>query len=436
MLSAQIENRKSLIKKRSEYNAESFCFGLMIFSFTFQFVTIIYQLFGGLSVIFTAAEIVLWGIGWLWISIEKKKFEKHIGIILPCILLFGMLCLKILIANGLDDSYYSPTKSLYQIFSLLYTLMLGCCVMQLSDKYKYLLLKYIYIMFILTVLPSYIYVLDFPDAIRNQVSKYGIIDFQYIYSVIPFIGLTISALRRGNIRRGMRALMSIMVIVNSGIILLSNFATAMIILLFTILIALISPKRISIRRIIIVALLVILFIFLLREQIAALLFKLADISFFGTVMKHRLQDIARFLQGVSVGYSFTARIKLMSYSFESFLKSPIFGASFGGTGFGTFGFHETWVTVLAYSGILGFVAIVLSIALFLRYVKKNSRSLYFHKLFLLMLLVYLLLSVLNPMMTKSPLMMCWTIMPMLGIFFKSKGGKRASLKSVRKVKYE
>ncbi len=126
----------------------------------------------------------------------------------------------------------------------------------------------------------------------------------------------------------------------------------------------------------------------------------------------------------------------MSYSFESFLKSPIFGASFDGTGFGTFGFHETWVTVLAYSGILGFVAIVLSIALFLRYVKKNSRSLYFHKLFLLMLLVYLLLSVLNPMMTKSPLMMCWTIMPMLGIFFKSKGGKRASLKSVRKVKYE
>ncbi len=144
------------------------------------------------------------------------------------------LAVKLIISGNFSNDYFAPSRALYQIYSLVYVLFWGLSFRLLSTKIKKKLLFGFYIVLTVTVIPSFFHVFRFKDAIRDGGPYYGIIDFQYIYSVIPLIGITIVTLFCGKIDKKLRLIMVFMVVLNVAVILVSNFVTAVMFICFTI----------------------------------------------------------------------------------------------------------------------------------------------------------------------------------------------------------
>ena len=242
-------------------------------------------------------------------------------------------------------------------------------------------------------------------------------DFQYIYAVIPLIGLTVIALLRGNVNKKMRVVMTFMVISNAGIVLISNFATAMVLMCLSIFLGLIFTKKMRFVYVVFTLVFIGILAILLRQPLAEIVTAIGNSSIFGDVMKRRLYDISKLLKGDGVGWSFTARIILMEGSWHSFLQNPILGISFDYSGRNVLGFHETWITLLGYGGIVGFVFVVITLINYYRYQNKCIKNTYFMNAYFSILLVVIILSFLNPIITKSNLMITVGIMPILSIYF-------------------
>lgn len=421
-MTSSISGYKTVLKKvrqsRIDFAEKLYAFATFM-SLIWQYCTVIYYpvLRSPVSSLVTVADLFVWAISWIYLTIEKKDLRKQIKVVLPAFVLFALLAVKLALANGYSNDYLSPSRSIYQIYSLIYALFWGLAMRLLSSQIKRKLLFYFYIALTITVIPSFFYVFQFKDAIRDENPCYGIIDFQYIYSVIPLVGITIVTLICGKADKRMRLVMLLMVLTNTAIILVSNFATAVMFICFTIFFSLLIAKKVKLKKLLIVSLILFLIILLFRNLIAEIFFALENSNMFSVVMQHRLHDIGNIFAGGDLGWSFLARINLMNYSWQAFLKNPIVGVSFDSTNI--LGFHDTWFTLLGYGGIVGFVLLSLSVVLYLRLITKKMESKYYAKAYLLMLLVVLLLSFFNPILSKSILMISLGIMPALSCFFET-----------------
>ncbi len=432
-MTSSISGYKTVLKKVRQSRidfAEKFYAFATFMSLIWQYCTVIYYPFvrSAISSFVTIADLLIWALAWVLLTIQKRDIKIQLKVVLPVIILFVLLLVKLVQAGSYSNDYFAPSRSIYQMYSLIYALFFGLAFRLLSDKTKRKLLFYFYIILTVTVLPSFVYVFIFKDAIRDEAPFYGIIDFQYIYSVIPLVGITIIILICGKLNKQLRLVMLLMVLTNTAIILVSNFATAMMFICFTVLLGLLIAKKVKLKKLLIAAIILLLAVILFRNLIAEIFFALERSNIFSVVMKHRLHDIGSIFSGEDFGWSFIARFNLMNYSWQAFLKNPIFGVSFDSANI--LGFHDTWFTLLGYSGIVGLVLVIITVALYLRLVTKQMENKYYAKSYLLMLSVVLLLSFFNPILSKSILMIALGIMPALSCYFepdtkieKSKRGK-------------
>lgn len=412
---------------KQQKSAERFYAFTAFMSLIWQYCTVIYYpiMRSPLATLVTALDLFLWGIAWLQLTISKHAFQRQFFIVCPALILFLFLVCKLIIAGNYSNAYCAPSRAVYQIYSLIYALLWGSAFRLLSQTNQKKIVLYFYLALAITVLPSYLYVYKFKDAIRNESPYYGIIDFQYIYSVIPLIGMTIVLLIRCKLSKELRFVMSFMVLSNIGIIIISNFATAMVFICMTVFFSLLLAKNINLKKMFGFIVVLLLVIFICRKGIGKIFFMLETNDMFSVVMQHRLHDIGKILYEGELGWSFIARFNLMFISLDTFIKNPIFGVSFDYGDAVVLGFHDTWVTLLGYGGLFALFLVASSIILFLKSIVKTIHNKYFIKLCLSMLLIVLCLSFFNPILTKSILMISLGIMPSLDCVYKSKRGNYA-----------
>lgn len=185
-----ISEHKAILKivrqNRIDFAEKLYAFATFM-SLIWQYCTVIYYpvLRSSISSLVTVADLLIWALACLNLAVEKKNIKRQIKIVLPAFILFMFLAVKLIISGNFSNDYFAPSRALYQIYSLVYVLFWGLSFRLLSTKIKKKLLFGFYIVLTVTVIPSFFHVFRFKDAIRDGGPYYGIIDFQYIYSVIP-----------------------------------------------------------------------------------------------------------------------------------------------------------------------------------------------------------------------------------------------------------
>lgn len=409
---------KNITHTLNKVNKLDFQYAIIIcISLVLQFGTIVYYSYmrSFLATIVAIVDLGMWGAFWIYYSNKKNILFNQLKIVLPIVLLAMIIAVRILFASGYEKEH-SPVRALYHMYSIVYAILIGCSAKTLPKVLQKKILFVFYLICFLTVLPSYFYVLFVSkDAIRDEAQLYGIIDFQYIYSVIPLIGITLSMLLHAKVKGRIKIVMWLMVISNTGIILLSNFATAIGMLLIAVFLAVIYRKKQSLGKFSIVIICFVGLIFLCRGLLVDLciwLSKQTDV--FSIVMIHRIQDIAQLLSGDGFGPAFSERIYLMNNSWNSFLRGPIFGVDYNGLrGYLDLGYHETWVTLLAYSGVVGLILVLTTFFLYFKVIRKRIKNKYFKNIYFLMLAPVFILSFFNPIFSKSVMLIPLLVMPMM-----------------------
>jgi hypothetical protein len=434
-----ISEHKAILKivrqNRIDFAEKLYAFATFM-SLIWQYCTVIYYpvLRSSISSLVTVADLLIWALACLNLAVEKKNIKRQIKIVLPAFILFMFLAVKLIISGNFSNDYFAPSRALYQIYSLVYVLFWGLSFRLLSTKIKKKLLFGFYIVLTVTVIPSFFHVFRFKDAIRDGGPYYGIIDFQYIYSVIPLIGITIVTLFCGKIDKKLRLIMVFMVVLNVAVILVSNFVTAVMFICFTIVFSFLIAKKVQFKKMLKVMVVVLLIGFIFRNLIAELFFALENSNAFSVVMQHRLHDIGNIFASGELGWSFMARIELMENSWHTFLQNPVFGVPFNKSGRDILGYHETWFTLLGYGGILGLILLSISVRAYLSFVTKYMGSKFYVKAYLMMLVVVFLLSFFNPILTKSILMIALGLMPTLDCLYVSNSHKEEEEKC-KKIKF-
>lgn len=412
-------------------------FAATVISILWQFCTIVSGIFS--SSVATFGILALWYASALWYMIDVKKLGGMVLMLLPGIAMFVLTLFQFLLSGEqIDlDGYWSPFKPVYLTYTMCHGIAFGCAVNSLRNELKIKLINYTMIILTVSALPSYYYVSIFSDAVRVGVSSLGmsglgLIGYSYIYSVIPLLGLMIVALKFGKCKGVSKMLIAICLIVNLGIILLSNFATALVITAATVFIGLVFTKRTTFFRFMLFACVVAGIVLLLRNQIGDLILKVAEADIFSETMKFRFHTIVNLLTGEDVSGSFITRLNLMGGSWESFLQYPIFGMPYGQINEDTLGFHETWLSLLAYSGVVGLFLTVLSFYVFFKRIVAKQGNSIFKNTYALMVLVVFGMSFLNPLIAKSNLMVLLAIMPLFSIMFaEERGNKEKCTRSTR-----
>ena len=145
-----ISEHKAILKivrqNRIDFAEKLYAFATFM-SLIWQYCTVIYYpvLRSPVSSLVTVADLFVWAISWIYLTIEKKDLRKQIKVVLPAFVLFALLAVKLALANGYSNDYLSPSRSIYQIYSLIYALFWGLAMRLLSSQIKRKLLFYFYI---------------------------------------------------------------------------------------------------------------------------------------------------------------------------------------------------------------------------------------------------------------------------------------------------
>ena len=137
-----ISEHKAILKivrqNRIDFAEKLYAFATFM-SLIWQYCTVIYYpvLRSPVSSLVTVADLFVWAISWIYLTIEKKDLRKQIKV--------ALLAVKLALANGYSNDYLSPSRSIYQIYSLIYALFWGLAMRLLSSQIKRKLLFYFYI---------------------------------------------------------------------------------------------------------------------------------------------------------------------------------------------------------------------------------------------------------------------------------------------------
>lgn len=380
---------------------------LTVFLFLGDFCPIYYNILPG----FIRVTIkVLWFCYTIYFLFKSNYKRKILLNLIPLLLLIFILCLKVIVSNNFTFDFWSPMGAVLDMYYLAYAIVFAYVMLSVSIESRKFLLKFYLIVFAISVLPSYFYVAQFPDAIRDQTGQIGLIDFNFIYVLLPISGLCLSLLRYSKNKK-IKIISTITLILSVGIVAVANYATALLLLVLLLLLLILLFKKMKAKSLILLFFLGCILVLLLRKPIAQLLFSFSKLSIFSGIMEYRLQDVARLLESGYVGSSFSARINLMRTSWNSFLSYPILGIPFSQFRQGTIGLHETWLSVLGYSGIIGIFVVLYAIFGVVRVVFSSIKSERMRQAYIIILFVMLILSFLNPVLSKTICVTVFGIIP-------------------------
>ena len=428
LVSRQIQTRTSVAKERCSASEKMFFIASAV-AVLWQFcppVNSINQYIGG---ILTPLTLIFWLASCLIFLLHKRKFGDIMKTALPVIILFAIVFIKFVDSGAKIDveEYWAPFKPVYITYTFAYGIAFGYSISLLSRKNKIRLLNFALIVLTLSPLPSYYYVLFVnSDAIRAPVLP-DVINFYYIYSVIALLGLMLVAIKFGKCRGIKKSLLLICLIVNCGIIVLANFATAFLMLAATLFIGLIFMRKLTVKKFLLIVGVGLLIVFIFRNAIADMIIRVSESDMFSEIMEYRLKAVADVLMGKSGGSSFENRFVLMNASWVSFLQYPILGLPYAAIERVTVGFHETWLSLMAYSGIFGLILTIWAfVNIFKKILSGGNKS--FKSAYYLMLIVLIAMSFLNPMIAKANMMVLFGIMPLLSVMFEKKADNKKSVR--------
>lgn len=402
---------------------ETLFFAATIISIVWQFCTLVNSLLS--SSLISMGVLCLWYVSAVWLLVEKKKLGEAVFIMFPAMIMIFYVGIKFVLSGGSVNTsdFWSPFKPFYLTYTFCHGVIFGFTVFFLPRYRKVQLLNVTLLILAVTPIPSYYYVMKFSDAIRDGVGGWGLISFSYIYAVVPLLGLLMIALKFGKCKGISKWLIAICLVVNTGIIVLANFATAFLMAFLALGIGLVFTRKSTVLKFATAALALIVAVLILRHQIADVIVSVSDMKWFSEVMEKRLLDVADVLNGGSGGSSFGSRLDLMSGAIESFVQYPILGIPYQYINSDTIGFHETWFSLLAYSGVVGLVLTLSTFGLFFRATLMKSASSIFKNGYFMMVIVVVVMSFLNPMIAKSNLMMLLAVMPLFSVMFDKEGAE-------------
>lgn len=363
------------------------------------------------------AIIFIWLIFSVYYLYKKDLFTKFMIIVAPAIIAFVILFTKVGISGNMNSSFFDPIKVVYHATNIIYAILFACTIIAMPKDSK----RFIFIIFsgalVITCIPSILYCFEFGNSIRDGVDKFALVDFTYIYAILPLVGAFFVVVKFGESKK-IKVITTIFLLVEFLLLLIANFATAFLFMLFIIGFILITRKKTKAKNIFIFLFILLALVFLLKELISTVLYEISDLSIFSEIMKRRLVDLGNFFSGNGGGNSISARLTLMTASFKSFLKYPFFGIPFELFNRDTIGLHETWISILGYGGIVVFIAMITSLVLQIIYTSKSINNFTAKQHFYFLLFVFIVLGFLNPVLEQMNLFILLGIVPCMGEFLK------------------
>lgn len=205
----------------------------------------------------------------------------------------------------------------------------------------------------------------FPDAIRARATTeyiggeeflFGTPDYAMVYGMALIFPVFLQKVKNAQTRFD-RIVYFIFAALVFYVVLVSQFATALLIAIIgTLIFFLLSMRGNRRMMVLIVVSFLVLYVHITKMDVEILNF-LAD-SIEGT-WADKLRDISASLSGSTLSGSLSERNDLYQTSLDSFLKSPIFGIMAYPTG--SLGGHATAIDILGLTGIFGFIPFALTI---------------------------------------------------------------------------
>ena len=359
---------------------------------------------------------------WFFLSVlyiaKCRKTKRLLINLAPAVAYAAIWGIKMLVGRNFTNEFYSPIKIGTDAGSFILTIVMAHTVAVLPKANKKRILRLFLIFASVTVIPSLIYVQFYPDAVRDVYDGFANVNFQYVYAIIAAIVMGFYIIKSKNIIKKRYAV--IFFVTNVLLIIFANFATAFICTFGGFVLMLLCTKKRSFKSIVVILCVAVALLLLLSPLIAQLCYAVSKLGIFSPIMQKRIASIGDFLLGKGGGTSFGNRFNLMSWSYNSFLKNPVFGIGFADFGRGTVGFHETWVSLLGAMGIVGTALYCLTIGLTVKSVLSQIRVKSFAVAYKVLLLLYLFMSFLNPLTFRDCLIALFVIAPMFELFLGKK----------------
>lgn len=352
-------------------------------------------------------------------SIKNERFISKVIINTSFILVFIFLTiLKLGLGNNFTMGFFSPVNLIISAFNLFmyYSMYIYIKDLQIGTQRKIIQVSLSYL--IISILPSLYYVtyLD-PDSIRY--AKYdkffGVGDFELIYSLVFLVSyITIYLLRRLN-RKKIKEDRKLFItyILSVLLILKANYMTAILLMIYAILISITIGKKVN--KILLVSIHVIgaIGVLFLREPIASVIYKVSEGSFWSGIIQNKLIAVGNLLLGHGELDTFSNRSNLIKKSMESFFNNPLFGISFSNHNNMTIGAHSAWPDTLGRYGIIGTIVLLIGIFQIIRYMYKSSTDLMQKNNIIVSWIIFFVLGFFNPNMMSCVLVMIFIIGPFI-----------------------
>ena len=356
-------------------------------------------------------------VGTIYVISQKGKKRLFVNL-LPAVI-YAIYCfVKVLLGGNFTDDFWNPFQLIVRAVSLILCVIMVQVAIYLPTNWKKVVLKLFLVLGTVTVIPSLIYVQSFSDAVRDGYGGFGNINFGYIYATIPLLLMSLFVLKTKSSKN--RAWILIYFVFNFTIITLSNFATAFVSMIIGLVFILLYDYKVKLKRLILILLLCAVAVFILREQIANLCYIIADTDFFSPIMHKRIVAIGDFLVGHGGGSSFENRFVLMNISWKSFLKYPIFGIPASEFGEGTVGLHETWMTQLGTTGLVGTGLLLITFTLLIKNVFAVMKTPQCKAAYKFILFFCVILGFLNPLAMRDVFIALFVIIPLYDTFITTK----------------
>lgn len=314
----------------------------------------------------------------------------------------------------------SLLNSLYALVRPLSWALVGYFIIyHCNSSYARKLIIWFTVIYITTAITTCIGCTLFPNAARlmaNGMSEdqgnyalfmnYNIGGFSFVNTLVVFTPLIICLYREKLINRIVAFALLLLIL---STILITEYTIALL-FYFSCIILFIAPRDFSVRRIIILAAIIIILIWLIRPLFAELLYLFSDIIDSEQIAV-RLREIADVMKGVAVGDDSTDledRVDLWTISWESFLSNPLFGTGKHGGG------HSFVLDNLAKYGLIGLAAEIILFSSIYRKFVCIGKSTKFYGYFMFSLMLQIGLAYVNPIVFYEPFTL---VMPLFFLTF-------------------
>lgn len=332
------------------------------------------------------------------------------------IFLINSLCITLAVIVFMMKEY--ADQGIVGIYSIALVFFPLFCALFLINKKKYKELKVLsYIALTgltITAVSTYLGVLLFPEIARTLAavsdSNTGIIaistrlnigGFDIVYCVIlalPLYFIVIERFMNGKwiIKKSLKILVTLLI----GIFALKTQYTTAVLLLFLSIFFIIIFKRVSIKGMVTVAFLVVILFGSFSDDLAKVLNHMAE-AVSSESISMRLEEVADTIDsGAVTGEDITERSKAYEKSVDEFLENPIIGNWHIKEG-SALGGHSTVLDLLAHTGSIGGLFIAYAIFKVEKYLLVTTKDDEKWKYIRIFLIDFLVLAVLNPVISGT-----------------------------------